>query len=343
MTESFAKSVIPGALVDFGTVGAKGLGGILIPQADIGAAKIGITEQFLRDAQTYHERYSNLPYWTSLITEATKGRFQKPPAIILDIGSGSGNSVLPCLKVFPEARIVATDLSEALLAILRDHIGSDLLARKRTALVCLDATRAEFAEGSVDLVIGAAILHHLIDPAPCIRRTCLALRPGGMAVFFEPFEAGNAVLRMAYERILAENVARASQHLSEPTAQTLRALVNDFRVRASLDKSAEIFARIDDKWLFTRSYFEAIAAGIGFVSVEIDPLWSGEDVFAMQTRTYLKLAQGISEHDVAAALPKWAWDVLQSVDAAMSLELKRDLPIEARVIFHKRDAPAPIP
>jgi len=237
--------------------------------------------------------------------------------------------------MFPEARIVATDLSETLLAILRDHIGQDVAARQRTALVCLDATRAEFTESSVDLVIGAAILHHLIDPAPCIQRACLALRPGGMAVFFEPFEAGNAVLRMAYERILADDATRDCERLSETTAHTLRALVNDFKVRAGSDKSADIFRRIDDKWLFTRSYFAAIAAEIGFVSVEVTPLWAGADVFVMQTGTYLKLAQGLTNDQAVAALPGWAWDVLRSVDAAISLELKRDLPLEARVTFRR--------
>src|SRR4051794_19584460 len=119
---SFAQDVVSDTLVDLAAVGAQGLDGILMPKADVGAAKVGITEQFLRDAQTYHQRYTSVPYWSRLITEATKGHFHKPPATILDIGSGSGNSVLPCLDIFPEARIVATDLSETLLAILRDHI-----------------------------------------------------------------------------------------------------------------------------------------------------------------------------------------------------------------------------
>lgn len=275
MTQSFAEDVVCGVLVDLSAVGGQGFEGILMPQEDLGAIKVGITEQFLRDAQTYNERYSSIPYWSWLIKEATKRRLPESPSIILDIGSGSGNSVLPCLQMFPEARIVATDLSENLLAILRDHIGADVATRQRIALVCLDATRAKFTESSVDLVIGAAILHHLIDPAQCIRRACRALRPGGMAVFFEPFEAGNAILRMAYERILAEDAKRDSEHLSETTARTLRALVNDFRVRTGSDKSDDVFRLIDDKWLFTRSYFTTIAREIGFVSVEVDPLHTG--------------------------------------------------------------------
>ena len=83
-----------------------------------------------------------------------------------------------------------------------------------------------------------------------------------------------------------------SERLSETTAHTLRALNYDFRYRAGSDKSADIFRQIDDKWLFTRNYFATIATEIGAVSVEIEPLWAGEDVFVMQTGTYLKLAPG---------------------------------------------------
>jgi len=88
MMRSFAEDVVRGVLVDLSAAGGQGLEGILIPQADLGAAKVGITEQFLRDAQTYHERYSGVPYWSWLIGEATKGRLQEPPSMILDIGSG---------------------------------------------------------------------------------------------------------------------------------------------------------------------------------------------------------------------------------------------------------------
>jgi len=335
MIEDLAARVVRGPLVDLAQLGGHESAGILTPQTELGTVKVGITEQFLGEAKIYHERYSNIPYWSWLISEATRGRFRESPSMILDIGSGSGNSVLPSLEMFPEARIVACDLSERLLAILRDYLRLNASAQERISLVCVDATRAEFIEESVDLVIGAAILHHLIDPVPCIQRACTALRRGGIALFFEPFEAGHAILRMAYERILAEDEARGSENLPEATARTLRALNYDFQVRAGSDKSAEIFKKIDDKWLFTRHYFAAVAAGMDRISLEITPLWAGKDAFVMQTRTYLRLAQGLNDEQVTAALPSWAWDILRSVDAALSLELKQDLPLEARVIFQR--------
>jgi SAM-dependent methyltransferase len=319
-----------------------GLAGILMPRADRGAAKIGITGQFLEQAGTYHERYPNIPYFRRLIEQATSGRLAAEPLLILDIGSGSGNSVLPCLELFQRANIVATDLNENLLAILRDQVAADMATRARLTLVCIDATRADFIEGSVDLVIGAAILHHLIDPSACVRQACRALKPGGIAVFFEPFENGNAILRLAYEQILAREGTEPvppEQRLAPKVSNCLRMLIDDFRIRAGADKSAPIFQRMDDKWLFTRSYFETLASSLG-VLVDIEPLNPSDTPFFLQTQTYLRLALGLTPEDALLALPIWAWDVLRGFDATFSPELKRDLPIEASVVFTRRGSSA---
>ena len=60
----FAGLVMRGELVDLGDVAGPALSGVLIPLAELGAAKVGITSQFLQEAKTYHERYSAVPYFT---------------------------------------------------------------------------------------------------------------------------------------------------------------------------------------------------------------------------------------------------------------------------------------
>jgi ubiquinone/menaquinone biosynthesis C-methylase UbiE len=337
-SRSFANLVVRGDLVDLGEA-ESALAGVLTPRSELGALKIGITDQFLQQAGTYHERYSAVPYFRALIEEATRGRLTAEPSLILDIGSGSGNSVLPCLDLFPNSRIVATDLSESLLAILRDHV-ADPEIRTRLALVCIDATQCDVVEGSVDMVIGSAILHHLIDPSTCVKQACRALKPGGIAVFFEPFENGNAILRLAYEDILAREPANAEQRLAPEVSNCLRMLIEAFRIQAGTDKTAPIFQRLDDKWLFTRSYFESLASEIG-VLVAIEPLNPSDTPFLLQTQTNLRLALGLTPGDEIAALPNWAWDVLRAIDGTFSPELRRELPIEARVIFTQPNAQPP--
>ncbi|WP_114913462.1 class I SAM-dependent methyltransferase [Acidibrevibacterium fodinaquatile] len=332
----FVDRVVRGKLTDMSEIFGEKFAGIFIPADDVGAAKIGITKQFLQDASVYHERYSATPYFRWLLEGAVKGRMAREPAMILDIGSGSGNSVLPALDLFPKTKIVATDLSEDLLAILRDHLAKDPTQAARVSLACLDATRADYIEGSADLVIGAAVLHHLLDPAECVRRAIKALSPKGTAIFFEPFEAGNAVLRLAYECILSRNADGATEPLSTQAIHVLRALVQDYSVRAGSDKSAPIFRDIDDKWLFTHAFFKELIAPLGDYDLEIEPINLSDDCFTRQTRTNFRLALGVTEDVAIQTLPEWAWDILKRADQSFSFELKKDLPIEARIIIRRK-------
>ena len=173
------------------------------------AAPSGVTAQFLEHAADYAERYGNVAHFRVMLDDAL-ARLDPPPAprMILDIGSGSGNSVIPLLDRFPDAIVVATDISAPLLAILRDHLATDPRYAGRCALVCVDACAARYRPQSFDLAVGAAILHHVLEPLRVIESCERALRPGGAAIFFEPFEMGHAVLQLAYRDILDEAARR---------------------------------------------------------------------------------------------------------------------------------------
>ena len=330
--------------------------GIYIPQPEVGLVPVGVTEQFLADADTYHRHYTNTAYFKLLISDAMKRiNFRADCLTILDIGSGSGNSVFPCLELFPDCRIVATDLSPNLLRILLDHVNGDPASLGRVLPVCMDATRDYYAEHAFDLVIGAAILHHLIDPGAAIKAAARALKPGGVAVFFEPFENGNSILRIAYSQILARDeearnspptrqrswlewlrgaappVTTTDSELPADISAMLRATVESFAVRSGADKSAPLFQSMDDKWLFTRSYIEERARAAGFDEVLIYPIHAVERPFSHQTEVNLSLGIGAS----AERLPGWAWEILDYYDRLFSMELKRDLFIEACIILRK--------
>ncbi len=340
VSNSIANLSMNVALVDMGDTVSPDLHGILIAEQDLQETKVGITEQFLENAGVYHQRYTSVAYFRRLIDDAVTNRIIGNPELILDVGSGSGNSVLPCLDLYPEAKIIATDLSQNLLAILRDHVAENPGQRDRLALVCVDATKPYFEKGSADLVIGAAILHHLLDPSSCIRSACHVLKPGGLAIFFEPFESGNAILRLAYSQIIRLNRAAVFDEKIETRAETcLSSLINDYTVRAGTDKSADIFRHIDDKWLFTRSYFENVIAPLPDIALEVVPLNSTSTSFVDQTMTNLRLALGLGQEQARSMLPKWAWDILVEHDASVSAELRRDLPIEACVILKRSAMP----
>jgi SAM-dependent methyltransferase len=315
----------------------RALRGIQTPTSALGAVKVGVTAQFLEHADEYHRNYLNLDYWRFLLQRA----FQEigemhDPSLIIDIGSGSGNSVIPLADHFPGANIVATDISPQLLAILRDFLNKRDDAKNseggdgRFALVCVDAAAANYLPGVADLAVGAAILHHVLDPAKVLASCHRALKPGGWAIFFEPFEAGNTIVRITYERILAR--------ASAPEKQTdallhLQRMVTDYTVRHRA-KSDPVFLGLDDKWMFTRTYFERIRDEQGWAELVTYALNVCPTMLRNQAEVHLKLGAQLPP----SALPDWAWAIIDQTDAAISDDLRQEWAQEAAVMFRKAHA-----
>jgi 2-polyprenyl-3-methyl-5-hydroxy-6-metoxy-1,4-benzoquinol methylase len=157
-------------MVDLGTREVA-LAGIYAPEPELGAKKVGITDQFLRDAASYHSKYSNAAHFRALFTRAFahSSKPERANLKILDIGTSSGvNTIEPCLEMFPGCEIIATDLSPQLLCILRAFVVQSSL-EARVAAVCTDTMRNFSREGSFDLVVGASILYHLMDPVEALK------------------------------------------------------------------------------------------------------------------------------------------------------------------------------
>jgi 2-polyprenyl-3-methyl-5-hydroxy-6-metoxy-1,4-benzoquinol methylase len=165
-------------LVDLGDIINLDMCGILAPNGDLNSKKIGVTDQFLKNANIYHEKYFNTEYFSYCLSKAlSKISFSKDDPYILDIGSGSGNTVLPALDLFKNSRIIATGISENLLYIMKKYLKNNPDYESRVSLVRMDATKVNYyKENMFDIVIDAAILHHLIDPYSCIEAAASHLR-----------------------------------------------------------------------------------------------------------------------------------------------------------------------
>ena len=311
-------------LVDLGDTDAR-FAHILTPESAVGAAKRGVTAQFLDNAAQYHAAYTNHQHFSALIGNALAS-IDPPivPRVILDIGSGSGNSVFPLLERFPDAFIVATDISPQLLAILRDELqarGHD----DRVALVCMDASTNPYRSGVFDLAVGAAVLHHVIEPERVIRACEQALRPRAAAIFFEPFEPGQGVLNLAYDEILREAARRGED---SPGFAVLRQMHEDHGKRI---EPGDRIADMDDKWMFTRAYFETLMHAGDWSECRIMPIHGNASPLVDQTRTNLNLAGAAAGSD----LPPWAWAVLERYERSFTSHGRRDLPLEAAVVLRR--------
>lgn len=328
--ESFAAAYFTTPLVDVGSVQPE-FSGVLCPLPELNAEKVGITDQFLDNAEVYHSKYSNSPHWTALLGKAIS-LCQTPPksdCLILDIGTGSGiNTVFPLLSYFPECRIVATDLSPQLLAMLYRKINGDGL-NERVACINVDAMANHFRPGVFDVVVGGAILHHLMDPKRALAAAYDALRPGGYAMFFEPYEGAN-ILRIAYDLII-ERAARENLEINPEAKSVLSAMSLDYSTRTGTDKSAIHFRYMDDKWLFTRKWLVETAKECGFDEPRIHPINAPKAMFSNYTEVNLRLAAGLSP----SSLPAWAWSILEHFDNGFSDEMKSELAAEVILVLHK--------
>lgn len=318
-------------LVDLGTTGGELLKGIFSPLYNEANVNRYIHAQFREQAQTYAEKYTATEYFNLLLSDAfTKIGWEvhhRSGLAILDIGSGAGNSIFPLLELCPNSLVIASDLSLELLVLLKRALFEQRL-NPRYALLQLNAEELDFARGTFDLVVGAAVLHHLLSPEKTINGCARILKRGGYAVFFEPFENRNAILSLIYRTILHHNQRDA---LSLEVQGLLRSLAQDYEMRKGRDKSSPLFQQMDDKWLFTKCYFEEIADKAGFSECITYPLHATEHQFAKQTEVNLRLGTGKGQD----ALPLWAWEIIQQYDESFSADLKSELLIEGGVILRK--------
>jgi len=119
------------------------------------------------------------------------GREPKRFGSALEIGCGTGYFGLNLLQLGTIGSLTATDISQGMLASMRDS--ADRLGLE----VETHATEAEslpFEDESFDLVFGHAILHHIPDLRRAFSEFARVLRPGGMVAFCgEPSRYGDRI------------------------------------------------------------------------------------------------------------------------------------------------------
>ena len=107
----------------------------------------------------------------------------------LEVGAGTGYFSLNLLLAGRVTSATCTDISPGMLRVLEgnaERLGLDV----RTA--ACEAAELPFEDGSFDLVLGHAVLHHLPDLDAAFREFHRVLRPGGLVVFAgEPSALGD--------------------------------------------------------------------------------------------------------------------------------------------------------
>lgn len=100
------------------------------------------------------------------------------PARVLDAGVGTGEALMSLQSRYPDAELVALDLSEKMLQKCRYHLPPDTLG-----LVCGDIEQIPLARESFDLVFSNLTLQWCNDTGAALQEMLRILKPGGLLMF----------------------------------------------------------------------------------------------------------------------------------------------------------------
>lgn len=113
----------------------------------------------------------------------------------VDVGSATGASAIPFCSLFSPRVLVALDLADRSLAILRERGHSEIIP------VRADMVFPPLRPHAFDGVLMCSSLHWARDPVLALHRACASLRPGGLFAF-SIFAQGNlpqlSALQAAY-------------------------------------------------------------------------------------------------------------------------------------------------
>ncbi len=102
-------------------------------------------------------------------------RENRTPGRVLDIGSGSGDTLLALTGRFPEAECVGVDLCQTLLDIARRKAFEQGL-NSRVRFEEADATALPFDDASFDVVFSQDTLHMVDDPVRMLSECARVLK-----------------------------------------------------------------------------------------------------------------------------------------------------------------------
>jgi len=293
---------------------------------------VGVTEQFLANADTYHARYYKNDYWKYLVGRGLDlaGVGRTSPSRILDIGSGSGNTVFATAELMPNSSIFANDISPQLLQILvgiQDHIPQ---LAGRIEAYCFDLHKDFFADNVFDLVIGGAILHHMLDPEAALKNVARWLRPGGKILLIEPLEVGGHMMAAIYLKLIEmSELELGSRH---KLVLFFKAMCQDYEARFGVPRVKPFTKNLDDKWLFHTSYLREMAEKIGLALELVAPtITDSGKLFSNAVCGNLEVA-GLGDIPVPDSIMK----TLQVFDDGISPELKEFFAPEGIICLAKQ-------
>jgi len=170
----------------------------------------------------------------SNLCEAPIGPFRQigpvpffPNGEILDLGTGTALIPIELCRRVPNARVLAVDVAEHMLALGRQNVEKAGLAG-RIRLECVDAKRLPYRDGQFATVISNSIIHHLSNPHVAINEAWRVTASGGLVFFRDLVRPDNETVLC---RLVETYAAGANQRQQQMLADSFRAALTVEEIR----------------------------------------------------------------------------------------------------------------
>lgn len=130
-----------------------------------------IAENFSLACATYEKESYVQKLAGEKLTLALKKKEETRPAVILEIGSGTGDFTRLLAGHFPESRIIASDIAPGMI--------KNFPSIPRVSLIGMDGEQPALSQESCDIVAGNFVAQWFEDMPTAIERLMELLRPGG--------------------------------------------------------------------------------------------------------------------------------------------------------------------
>lgn len=180
---------------------------------------------FNEKSLTYDNRHFELGLmdYKTKITEFLDGEVSN----VLDLGAGTGLELIPFFDKFPNAKVMAVDITESMLDILKTRDFAE-----NVTVVCEDFFKVDFGKERFDAVISSAALHHFCKEEKEIlyKKIYDALKLDGQFINSDKFAKGEQEeMKMLKEYLANDN---PEKHIDTPlTTENERILLEQIGFR----------------------------------------------------------------------------------------------------------------
>jgi len=184
---------------------------------------------------------------------------------VLEIGSGTGQLTWGLANRFPFQSVSACDISTRFLLQAANVVGD---APVPVNYYACDANHMPFQENSFDLVVGHSVLHHFIDYDKLIHRVEKLLRPGGMAMFYEPVLQGKMLIAMMADMMVRTDNNTGWGILDDKDRANIQRMTRHIMKAHWIGQQRERLEKMEDKYVFDINAMRRLAIEAGYKRME---------------------------------------------------------------------------